>query len=162
LVDQDYKIYARKAVPVRQYPHFKQEESGKKASAGAPGVGEPPQRPVDLQREADRLVLAQYAPAGVLVDDSLNILQFRGYTSPYLAPAAGEASQNLLKMTREGLFPELRLAIEKARAQNVAVCKPGVRVRDDRKVRVIDLQVIPVKPAGSGEGCFLVLFVEPS
>jgi two-component system CheB/CheR fusion protein len=40
-------------------------------------------------READRLLLARFAPACVLVNQALTILQFRGQTGPYLEPAGG-------------------------------------------------------------------------
>ena len=43
----------------------------------------------DVQKEADRIVLSQYAPAGLIVNENLQILHFRGQTSPYLSPSAG-------------------------------------------------------------------------
>ena len=43
-------------------------------------------------READRFVLSRHAPAGVVVDDDMEIIQFRGQTDRYLAPSPGEAS----------------------------------------------------------------------
>src|SRR5256885_1007771 len=43
-------------------------------------------------READRVTLARYAPPGVLVNAGLQVLQFRGDTSPYLKPPTGKAS----------------------------------------------------------------------
>ena len=48
----------------------------------------PPAPPtaMDLQREADRVILGRYAPAGVLVNEDLEILQFRGRTGDYLEP----------------------------------------------------------------------------
>lgn len=60
-------------------------------------------RGFDVQKEADHLLLARYAPASVVIDTEMEILQFRGHTGPYLEPASGKASLNLLKMAREGL-----------------------------------------------------------
>ncbi len=57
---------------------------------------------ISLVREVDRLLLSQFAPAGVVIDDDLRIIQFRGQTDPFLAPAPGVASFDLLKMAREG------------------------------------------------------------
>ena len=42
--------------------------------------------------EATRLILERFAPAGVVVDQNLRILQFRGQTGLFLEPAPGEAS----------------------------------------------------------------------
>ena len=54
--------------------------------------------------EADRVILQAYGPAGVLINEQMDILQFRGDTSHYLRPAPGKASLNLLHMGREGLL----------------------------------------------------------
>ena len=51
-----------------------------------------------VQRYADRMLLGQYAPAGLLVDKNSKIVEFRGAVGPYLGPAAGEADLDLLKM----------------------------------------------------------------
>ncbi len=73
----------------------------------------PRRRPIEggggeLQREADRVALARYSPPGVLVTAELEVVQFRGDTSPYLAQPPGKPSTNLLKMAREGLLVGLR------------------------------------------------------
>src|SRR5207248_1423314 len=54
-------------------------------------------------READRVLLARFCPPGVIINEALEIVQFRGRTSPYLEPAAGTATFNIMKMAREGL-----------------------------------------------------------
>lgn len=73
---------------------------------------------LEIQREADRIVLNQYAPAGVVVDVNLEILQFRGQTSPYLEPSPGRASLNLLRMAKEELRRELQTAIYQANSKS--------------------------------------------
>ncbi len=116
---------------------------------------------MDFHREVDRLLLGRYAPPGVLVNDNLDILQFRGRTGQYLELPPGEPTTNLLKMAREGLFLELRSAIEEARKQHRSVRRQGVRLRvngDNGDSRSVDLEVVPVRPPGSHETCFLVLF----
>jgi hypothetical protein len=72
---------------------------------------EPTGRP---QTEADRLLLTRYAPPGVLVNEQLDILQFRGHTGPYLEAPPGESTMNLLKRPAQGLFVELRTALTEA------------------------------------------------
>src|SRR5208283_5102235 len=52
----------------------------------------------DVLREADRLVLAEHGPPGVVIDDDMNIIQVRGRTAPYLELSPGEPTQNLLKL----------------------------------------------------------------
>ena len=41
------------------------------------------------------MLLARYGPASVVVDESLDILEFRGDTDPFLEHGHGQASLNL-------------------------------------------------------------------
>src|SRR6266542_1992385 len=156
-VDREHRIYCRKTSTARAYPHFA-ADSGRSGLLPSARNKEPQPAPVDWQREADRAVLGRYAPPGVLVNDSLDVLQFRGETGAYLKPAAGEASFNVLKMAREGLLLELRSAIAECRSRNAEVWRGRIRVRSESRTRKIDLRVVPVKAPGSSEQCFLVLF----
>lgn len=88
------------------------------------------------------------------------VLQFRGDTGAYLRPSPGEASLNVLKMAREGLFLELRSAIAECRARKVEVRHKNVRIQSDSHATRFDLRVIPVLLPGKSEECFLILFEE--
>ena len=158
VVDQQHRIYARKSSAARPYPHFRADEH----QARLAGRPEPsgPQRPTpsDWHREADRVAAGQYMPPGVLINDDFDILQFRGQTGPYLAPAAGEPSHSLLKMAREGLFMAVRDAVGQCRQSGTATRLADLRLRGEGGERRIDLHVLPVKLPQSGDRCYLVLF----
>ena len=106
------------------------------------------------QREADRLLLARFAPASLLVDEALNILQFRGETGPYLEHASGPPSLNLDRVARPELLVEIAPAIQEARASGAEVRREGLCV-DER--RDIAIEVIPLKRL-SAERCYLIVF----
>jgi two-component system CheB/CheR fusion protein len=148
VVDYKHRIYVKKATGARQYPHFRAEDFHETLSDGARSASPSTASTADWQKEADRIVMSHYAPAGVLVNDNLDILQFRGRTSPYLEPAPGVPSHNLAKMTRESFFLELRRAVTECRRQNAPVGRQGVRVRDQDQVREVDLRVLPIKFPG--------------
>ena len=114
----------------------------------------------DFRREADRILLGRFAPAGVLVNENLEIIQFRGRTSSYLEPPPGEPTTNLLKMARDGLFLDLRDACAEASKEKRAVRREKVRMRDNGATHDITLEVMPVRPPGSHDACLLVLFHE--
>src|SRR5262249_48307603 len=115
----------------------------------------------DAQKEADRVLLARYTPPGVLVNESGDILAFRGRTSPYLEPAPGQASLNLQKMAREGLHGELRSAFQAAKKANGPIHRKNVVIRQNGHSRTIDLEIIPIKsPPMMRERHFLILFKE--
>jgi len=155
-VSKKLKIYTRRPGPRRFGTEFVHEQPAVETS-GDPSKGEDwPES--ELSREADRIVLSRFAPAGVVVDDDLNIVQFRGHTSPYLEPSPGTASLNLLRMAREGLFVELRNAVNKARRDNKAARHAGLRVRRGADFLNFNLEVIPLKKLDRRARRYLVLF----
>ena len=160
VVDPKFRIYAKNAAGLRQYPHFHGEATYARESADIQ-VTPLSVSSAGWQREADRVVLREYAPAGVLVNDDFDILQFRGQTGDYLAPPPGEPSHNLLNMAREGLLLELRDALKECRQGNAPVRRSRVQIRGEGAIRETDILVLPVKLPGSGQRCHLVLFEEP-
>jgi two-component system CheB/CheR fusion protein len=115
---------------------------------------------IDSLKEAERILLAKYAPPSILINGDMDILQFRGDTGLYLTPAPGRASLNLLKMLREGLMVAVRGAVQKAKRKEVPVREPNLRVKSNGGYRELDVEVIPVKGSSVHEGCFLILFEE--
>src|SRR3989454_5172700 len=166
VVDKKYRVYAKKSTSRRfDLGLTSLEQRLEKTGIGrtARRTGEAGGGPSDLLQEVDRILLSKYAPAGVLVNEAAEILQFRGHTSPYLEPAPGQASLNLLKMAREGLLMELRVAIDKARKQNVPVRRERLSIKQDGRMAQVTLQVIPMS-GPARERNYLVLFerVPPS
>ena len=107
-----------------------------------------PSESVDLNREADRLLSVKFAPPGVLVSADLDILQYRGDTGPFLAPAPGKASLSLLKMLREGLLVGVRVAMLRAAKDGTSVQEAGLRVKSGRGWIEVRIEVIPIKGGG--------------
>lgn len=163
LVDKKHKIYARKATLARPHIDFgagEQRLDKKEISKGAGRVSEESWAGFDVQKEADRIVLTRYAPAGVLVNEDMEILQFRGHTSAYLEPSPGKASLNLLKMAREGLLLELRTAIHKAQKGKATVKKAGIQVKHNGLFKEVNIEVVPIDSASPRERHYSILFEE--
>ncbi len=161
LIDKKHRIYARKLAQIRLSFDFttcahplEKVQIGKRVNERW--------NDLDLQKEADRIVLNKYAPVGAIVNDDLEILQFRGQTSPYLSPAPGKASLNLLKMAREGLLLDLRTAIHQAKKLDAPVRKEGLQVKYDEQYRRVNIEVIPFQANLEGQRFFLVLFEDAS
>ena len=113
----------------------------------------------DLQQEADRLLLANYTPASVVIDADMEILHVRGHTSPYLELAPGKAGLNLLNMVRDDLGLALRTAVHEAAKEHHLVTKEGLQVNLPGVTRQVRITVIPLKTSTGGP-YFLVLFGE--
>ncbi|HEY6863818.1 MAG TPA: chemotaxis protein CheB [Burkholderiales bacterium] len=162
--DTKQKIFLKKPGSGRPAPSLAgRDYRGARASAATRPFGTAALDEADLQKEADRLLLTKYAPAGVLVDENLEIMQFRGDTGVCLTPGPGKASHNLLKMAREGLLVPLRAVIARARKTGTPVREEGVRVKANGGQRTVDVEVIPLKPAAGrapGRAGLLILFQE--
>jgi two-component system CheB/CheR fusion protein len=160
-LDKKLRLYSKQPVsgPLnRQILAIQPEagDSGAAAAGGQSGVA------LDVQKTAERMLLAQYAPAGVIVDDALNVVHVRGDTGAYLQVAAGEPTYSVLKMAREGLAVALRTALLKAREKKAAVSQQ-VAVRQNGQLRDVHLKVVPINGTGGGTGRadalhFMVLF----
>ena len=113
----------------------------------------------EIFKEADRILLTRYSPASAIVNGDLEIVQFRGRTGAFLEPAPGKASLNILKMARQGLMTDLRLALDKAKKSGETVRRDAIEIRSDGKYLDVNLEVVPLK-THTGYPCFLVAFEE--
>jgi len=162
--DKKHRFYSKKPASAR----LRFQSASASATRKGPGSGEKTnyvneqhRTEHDAQKEADRILLARYAPAGVIINAEMEIMQFRGSTGAYLESPAGKATLNLLKMAREGLMLPLRAAIQKAKKDDQTVRKERVRVNYNGESREVNLEVVPIKGLMANERCFLVLF-EPA
>ena len=111
-----------------------------------------------LSREADRWMLARFAPASLLVDEGLTIRQFRGKTGPFLEPASGAPSMDLQRVIRPELLVELLPAIRQARESGLMVHCDAIRMHDEGDVSI---EVVPLSNPVAGQG-FLILLDDGS
>jgi two-component system CheB/CheR fusion protein len=160
VVDHGSRIYAKKSAVLHVPHHFPGEEFRAAPAVAGRREGLHPATPADLQREADRVLLGRYSPPGVLVNENLDVVQFRGRTSPYLESPPGEPTTNVLKLAREGLLVELRAALSEVRRGDKPVRRDHLRVRGSGPPVEFSLEVVPIRPYGAGNGCVLVLFHE--
>lgn len=158
LIDKKYKIYSKKLTAIRptfsfitsNYPIVKVDESKP--------TNENPLDEFDLEKKTDQLILNRYAPVGVVINDKMEVLQFRGEIDLYLKLVPGKPSLNLFKMVREGLLIELRATIYQAQRQKILVRREGLQIEEGDLSKIINLEVIPFKPGTGEELYFLVLF----
>ena len=151
--NKKHRIYKRIATNAQTTFNFV-KSNYESSSASIPKYSEPePAAEINLEQLADQVVLSQYAPVGVTVNDDMEILQFRGQTALYLEPSPGKASLNLLKMVRSELKIELLAAIQSAKQQDIPCEKNEIKMSQGG---FVDLNVIPLKI--SDNRYFLVLF----
>ena len=163
MVDKKRKIYRKRMVSTPVTFGF---------AVGAPdtapqtaGEPAPPNKqqaaikaPIELQREADRLLLANYAPPAVVVNDQMEILQTRGRTSAFLELPHGKASLHLLKMAKPGLLFELQRAIEETRKSSKESRRSNIHIDSNGKSALLTIHVLPFSPSPNEANNYLVVF----
>ncbi len=155
-LEEKHRIYSRRVAsgPPRLLSILRDSRpqwAVERVSRKAPGLSEVP-------KEADRMLLARFGPAGVVVDENLRVLEFRGDTDPFLDHGHGKASLNLEHLLRKGLLMDLRQAIEKSRATDAGVKREGLQVRYRQALQSVRIEVIPLKGRAAAERCLLILF----
>jgi chemotaxis methyl-accepting protein methylase len=128
-------------------------------AAAAPQLGSYSSQ-VSLQASADELLLRQFGPAAVLVNERGDILYTNGRTGKYLEPAAGKANWNLYAMAREGLRYGLSNALQKAVRQGRAVTVRRLTVGTEGVTEEVDVTVKPLQEPDPLRGRCLVVFRE--
>ncbi len=68
----------------------------------------------NIQTLSDQLLLQRFSPAGVLVNETGDIVYISGRTGKYLEPAVGKANMNIFAMLREGFRNDFPMAFRKA------------------------------------------------
>jgi two-component system CheB/CheR fusion protein len=166
MAEKKQKIYRRKNVASPAPLSFSMGMPEKEGSAMEAPV--PPSRaveagkvPLEMQREADRLLLSRYAPPAVVVNDQMEILHSRGRTGHYLELPPGKASLNLLKMARHGLLFELQSAIDEARRTGVETDRQDLHVEEAGEQIATNIRIVPFRTPMHDLNNFLVVF-EPT
>ncbi|MBE9079407.1 PAS domain-containing protein [Romeria aff. gracilis LEGE 07310] len=155
VVDKQHRLYSRAAISSGL--SFDYISSDHLMVATKPSEAANVRNELNVKQQADQIILRQYAPDGVVVNHSLDILQFRGDTSAYLRPAAGEPSFNLLKMIRPELLLEVRTAINQARRRGDSATQTKQR-EGSALLDHVSIEVIPFSLPEAEEPYLLVLF----
>lgn len=159
-LDRRQKIFVKKYVPIRPGPELGQKYYPAKKLEAKEKIATKIGKETDIADIADRIVLDEYAPCGVLIDGSMGIVRFRGHTGRFLESAAGKPSLDIFKLAREGLLIPLRSAIHEARKTKHTVKREASNILcNGHKISVM-ITVIPLKPAAIEEEFLLVLFDE--
>ena len=156
LVDRKNKIYAKRGTgrvaaldEILAVPGFPEHIK--------PGTSSRPV--VSLQSLADRKILEVYGPPGVLINENLDILHFRGHTGPYLDPAPGSASFNIMKLARPDLRMELKRTIQEAFREDKRVAAE-VKFYEGGKASAVRIEVLPLQEPETRTRCLLISFMK--
>jgi two-component system CheB/CheR fusion protein len=163
VIDRDAKLYVKKNIPTSGMYEPPELDPLNDEPALPPSTlpPEPVARParISVQQLADRKILERYGPPGVLVNQNLDVLQFRGRTGPFLEPTPGSATLSLLKLLRPELVIELRPAVSQLFREGLPLSVGPLRVQVGDGQALVQLDLMPVVDPASQVNCALILFV---
>jgi two-component system, chemotaxis family, CheB/CheR fusion protein len=116
---------------------------------------------VNLAQLAERKILDLFGPPGVVINENFDALHFRGRTSPFLEPAPGAATLNILRLARPEIHADLRRAVQRALDEERHVTLTS-QISDGGGLRPFLLEVVPLTDPDTRTRCLLVLFHPPA
>ncbi|HJS90333.1 MAG TPA: chemotaxis protein CheB [Steroidobacteraceae bacterium] len=166
LTDRPHKIYAKQPAQVHLRDLTAVQEHGTaeapKAERQRSSAPREPPRIIriarNLQQEAEQLLIRNYGPPTVIIDEAMNIVGFSGETGPYVAPSSGAASLALLKIVHPGLGPSTRAAVLRAIRQKSTVRTNLVRFRRAGESETVNIVVTPLQSSSAPDQYYAVVF----
>lgn len=157
VLDKDHRFYLRRPATRSHLPTFPLMAQYATPPRSVPTPGESTE---SMERHADRIILARYAPAGVIIDTDLRVTQFRGDTAPYLANAPGAATLSILKLVRAELLPQLSAALAEVDKTGAETHREATAIPGQGGTMLVHLHVAPI--VGGGRLGYVVLFETPA
>jgi len=121
-----------------------------------------PQIPVkttfSIQDLADQLLLQQFSPPGVLVNDKGDIIYISGRTGKYLEPAVGKANMNIFAMLRDGLQSEFPSAFRQAVMKKELVILRNIRVGSNSGSQYVNVSIHWLDKPEALRGMVMIIF----
>ena len=158
VVDKKWKIFQRKQTAAA-YHIAVEFPFPSKIGADSDTFTDKPEE-MNLPRLTEKILLENYAPPSLIINETGDILYVHGRTGAFLEPAPGEARLNLMEMAREGFKPELQIAVREALTQQKDVIRQDLKVKDNGGWRRLDLTVKPLNLTDTAVGMLLVVFEE--
>jgi len=116
----------------------------------------PPEK--NLQTLADQLLLREFAPAAVLVNEDGDIIYICGRTGRYLEPAAGKANWNVYAMARDGLRHVLASALQQVVRDRGRIECNDLSLEVDGKIHQLDLTLLYIEDPEPLHGTVMIVF----
>jgi two-component system CheB/CheR fusion protein len=117
---------------------------------------------LNIQALVDQMLLQQFSPSGVLVNDNGDILYTSGRTGKYLEPPVGKVNWNIFAMLRDGLRSEFPMAFRKALIQKSPVVMQNAEVGTNGGKQLLDVILQQIETPEALKGKVMVIFKDVS
>jgi PAS domain S-box-containing protein len=160
VIDQQHKFYKKRnghIAATAEWSPTRLVESTRPVPV--PLTGSARSSDLELQKAAERVVLSEYGPAWVVLNERLEIIHSGGDTTAYLQLPPGRATFALLKMVRNSVRSELRKLLAKAASDGASTQSTVVDEKRNGEIGRIQLAVRRLDDRKTHATGFLVLFL---
>ncbi|QGY46117.1 PAS domain S-box protein [Maribellus comscasis] len=120
-----------------------------------------PDKPImNIQTHVDQLLLNQFSPAGVLVNENGDILYISGRTGKYLEPAVGKANLNIFAMLRPGFQNDFAIAFRRVVMKKETVILHNVKIGTNGSTIALNVTIQWVNKPEALFGKVLIIFTD--
>ncbi|MBI0581995.1 MAG: PAS domain-containing protein [Methanomassiliicoccales archaeon] len=142
VVDPKWRIYQRRpyvpSLPTREVSAQPVRRTATAIDEIGPSTGP------SMSDKADRILLAEYTPPGLIVNDQNEIVHFHGRTRKYLGPAPGRASLSIQTLLRDEIRYSVISAIQESRSSGETVVKEAVRAHSNGDTTFLNIIARPL------------------
>jgi two-component system, chemotaxis family, CheB/CheR fusion protein len=114
----------------------------------------------NIQSLAEQLLLQQFSPPGVLLNQDGDILYISGRTGKYLEPAAGKANLNIFAMLREGLRHKFQVGFHQALSVKGPVLLENLKVGTNGNTQSLNINIQYIDKPGPLKATLMVIFID--
>jgi len=156
-LDPKARLYLRGDGPAGAVDFPVNRNLSRRASTQESNVSHPLTRLANLQSQADHVLLQEFSPPAVLVNEQGDILYISGHTGKYLEPAAGRANWNIHVMARPAIRTQLAAALRQAVQERKGIELRGLKLEEDAH-STLDVTIRTLQEPQALEGMVMIVF----
>jgi two-component system CheB/CheR fusion protein len=146
------KLLARQAVPALS--------SGESTRAGRSNRERHDIKVASVKEFVEKIVLDEYAPASVLINEKFDVIYSQGPTGRYLLYPKGEPSSNIFRIVPDPLRHRLPTAIHKAIRDGAPSVLHGLRLKLEGRAHAVDVAIRPLRMPPDSQKLVLLVFTD--
>jgi two-component system CheB/CheR fusion protein len=158
--DTKWKIFQRKGPVHHHLTDYPALTLPAAAAVVRPYPKEEAPREINIRTIMERIVLEEYAPPTILINQRYDVLFLQGDTGKFLSMPKGEPSYNLFNLAHEDLRPKLLTVLHRAISEKKSVIVESIPFKQSEgKIGYLNLTVRPLAVPGA-YNLFLMVFEE--
>ena len=128
-----------------------------RTTALEPNVSQPVNRQANLPSLANQVLLQEFSPPAVLVNEQGDVIYINGHTGKYLEPATGKANWNIHVMARPAIRTQLAAAMRQSLQEKRTIELHSLRLDEDPQ-STLNVTVQPLRESPGLEGTVMIVF----